>query len=54
VGAADDLIVEFSAAMDDDLNTPRAVRALRAAVRRRDAAAAARMAAILCGDASLT
>ena len=52
-GAADDLIAEFSAALDDDLNTPRAVRALRAAVRRREAAAAAWMAAILCGDASL-
>jgi len=39
--------------MDDDLDTPRAVRALRAATRRRDAAAAAWMAGILCGDASL-
>jgi len=54
VGAAEDLIAEFSAALDDDLDTPRGVRALRAAVRRRDAAAAAWMAAILCGDASLT
>jgi len=54
VGAAGDLISEFSAALDDDLDTPRGVRALRAAVRRRDAAAAAWMAAILCGSASLT
>src|SRR5262249_50818187 len=54
VGAAEDLISAFSAAMDDDLDTPRAVRALRAAVRRRDAAAAAWMASILCGNASLT
>ena len=52
-GAAQDLVAEFSAAMDDDLDTPRAVRALRAATRRRDAAAAAWMAGILCGDASL-
>jgi L-cysteine:1D-myo-inositol 2-amino-2-deoxy-alpha-D-glucopyranoside ligase len=52
-GAAEDLVAEFSAAMDDDLDTPRAVRALRAATRRRDGAAAAWMAAILCGDASL-
>lgn len=53
VGAAGDLLEEFSAAMDDDLDTPRAVRALRAAIRRRDAAAARWMAAILCGSASL-
>jgi L-cysteine:1D-myo-inositol 2-amino-2-deoxy-alpha-D-glucopyranoside ligase len=49
--AAPDLVGEFAAAMDDDLDTPRAVRALRAAVRRRDAAAARWMAGILCGDA---
>src|SRR5215831_16689139 len=54
VGAAGDLISEFSAALDDDLDTPRAVRALRAAVRRRDGAAAAWMASILRGNASLT
>src|SRR5262245_1907445 len=52
-GAGADLVDEFAAAMDDDLDTPRAVRALRAAVRRRDAAAAAWMAGILCGTASL-
>ncbi len=52
-GAAQDLVQEFSAAMDDDLDTPRALRALRAAVRRRDVPAAAWMTSILCGDASL-
>jgi L-cysteine:1D-myo-inositol 2-amino-2-deoxy-alpha-D-glucopyranoside ligase len=51
-GAAD-LVGEFAAAMDDDLDTPRAVRALRAAVRRRDAAAAGWMAGVLCGTAAL-
>ncbi len=52
-GAAADLVAEFSAAMDDDLDTPRAVSALRAAVRRGDATAAGWMAGILCGAASL-
>ncbi|MDQ6772327.1 MAG: class I tRNA ligase family protein [Candidatus Dormibacteraeota bacterium] len=47
-----ELIAEFSAALDDDLDTPRAVRALRAAVRRRDARAAGWMGSILCGSAS--
>jgi L-cysteine:1D-myo-inositol 2-amino-2-deoxy-alpha-D-glucopyranoside ligase len=53
-GAAQQLVEEFAAALDDDLDTPRAVRVLRAAVRRRDAAAARWMTSILCGSASLT
>jgi cysteinyl-tRNA synthetase len=53
-GAAEDLVEEFAAALDDDLDTPRAVRVLRAAVRRQDAAAASWMTSILCGSASLT
>jgi cysteinyl-tRNA synthetase len=47
-------VEEFAAALDDDLDTPRAVRVLRAAVRRREAAAARWMTSILCGTASLT
>jgi len=43
----------FAAALADDLNTPEAVRQLRAAVRERDAAAARQMLAILVGTASL-
>ena len=46
-------VEEFAAAMDDDLDTPRAVRALRAALARRDAAGARWMAGVLCGDAAL-
>jgi cysteinyl-tRNA synthetase len=53
-GAGADLVEEFSAALDDDLDTPRAVRALRSAVRRGDAASARWMTSILCGTASLT
>jgi L-cysteine:1D-myo-inositol 2-amino-2-deoxy-alpha-D-glucopyranoside ligase len=45
---------EFRAALEDDLDTPRAIRALRAAVRERDAAAAGWMLGILAGSASLT
>jgi L-cysteine:1D-myo-inositol 2-amino-2-deoxy-alpha-D-glucopyranoside ligase len=52
-GGDGDLVAEFAAALDDDLDTPRALRALRAAVARRDAAAAAWMAGILCGTAAL-
>jgi cysteinyl-tRNA synthetase len=52
-GADGPLVAEFSAALDDDLDTPRAVRALRAAVRRKDAGAARWMLGILCGDAAL-
>jgi L-cysteine:1D-myo-inositol 2-amino-2-deoxy-alpha-D-glucopyranoside ligase len=51
--ASPDLVAAFSAAMDDDLDTPRALRVLRAAVRRGDVAAARWMTGILCGDAAL-
>ncbi len=44
----------FAAALADDLNTPEAMRQLRAAVRDRDAGAARQMLAILAGDASLS
>ena len=44
----------FAAALADDLNTPEAMRQLRAAVRDRDAAAARQMLAILAGTASLS
>jgi L-cysteine:1D-myo-inositol 2-amino-2-deoxy-alpha-D-glucopyranoside ligase len=47
------LIKEFNGALADDLDTPRAVRALRLAIRRRDAAAARWMLSILAGSASL-
>ncbi len=47
------LMAEFNAALADDLDTPRAVRALRAALRQRDAAAAKAMMSVLVGDASL-
>ena len=48
------LMAEFNAALADDLDTPRAVRALRAAVRQRDVAAARAMKDVLLGTASLT
>ena len=48
------LMTEFNAALADDLDTPRAVRALRAAVRQRDAAAVNAMKDVLLGTASLT
>jgi L-cysteine:1D-myo-inositol 2-amino-2-deoxy-alpha-D-glucopyranoside ligase len=48
------LIKEFNAALSDDLDTPRAVRALRLAIRHRDAAAVRWMLGILVGTASLT
>jgi L-cysteine:1D-myo-inositol 2-amino-2-deoxy-alpha-D-glucopyranoside ligase len=48
------LMAEFNAALADDLDTPRAVRALRAAVRQKDAAAVIAMQAILLGTASLS
>jgi len=51
--AAPALIKEFNAALADDLDTPRAVRALRLAIRRRDAAAVRWMLSILAGSASL-
>jgi L-cysteine:1D-myo-inositol 2-amino-2-deoxy-alpha-D-glucopyranoside ligase len=47
------LLKEFNAALADDLDTPRAMRALRLAIRRRDAAAVRRMLGILAGSASL-
>ncbi len=47
------LMKEFDGALADDLDTPRAVRALRAAIRQRDAAAARLMLGILVGTASL-
>jgi L-cysteine:1D-myo-inositol 2-amino-2-deoxy-alpha-D-glucopyranoside ligase len=52
--ASPDLVKEFDAALADDLDTPRAVRALRAAIRRRDAAAVRYMLGILTGSAALT
>jgi L-cysteine:1D-myo-inositol 2-amino-2-deoxy-alpha-D-glucopyranoside ligase len=48
------LIKEFNSALADDLDTPRAVRALRMAIRRKDAAAVRWMLGILVGSASLT
>jgi L-cysteine:1D-myo-inositol 2-amino-2-deoxy-alpha-D-glucopyranoside ligase len=48
------LMKEFNAALSDDLDTPRAVRALRNAIRQRDAAAVRAMLQILVGSASLT
>ena len=52
-GRSGELAERFAAALDDDLDTPRAVRVLERAVRERDAAAARWMAPILCGGASL-
>jgi L-cysteine:1D-myo-inositol 2-amino-2-deoxy-alpha-D-glucopyranoside ligase len=48
------LMAEFNAALSDDLDTPRAVRALRAAAREKDAAAVRAMKDVLLGSASLT
>jgi L-cysteine:1D-myo-inositol 2-amino-2-deoxy-alpha-D-glucopyranoside ligase len=48
------LVTEFNAALEDDLDTPRAIRALRRATREGDAAAARWMLGILVGTASLT
>jgi L-cysteine:1D-myo-inositol 2-amino-2-deoxy-alpha-D-glucopyranoside ligase len=47
------LPARFAAALADDLNTPAAMRQLRAAVRERDAAAARQMLGVLAGTASL-
>ena len=52
--ASPSLIKEFNAALADDLDTPRAVRALRSAIRRKDAAAVSWMLSILVGTAALT
>ena len=51
--AGPDLIGEFEAALDDDLDTPRALRALKRSVSARDGAAARAMLAVLSGAASL-
>jgi len=48
------LMAEFNAALADDLDTPRAVRALRAAVRQKDAAAVRAMRDVLLGTAALS
>ncbi len=48
------LMTEFNAALADDLDTPRAVRALRAALAQKDAPAVKEMLAVLVGTASLT
>jgi L-cysteine:1D-myo-inositol 2-amino-2-deoxy-alpha-D-glucopyranoside ligase len=48
------LMKEFNAALSDDLDTPRAMRALRAAIRQGDAEALRLMLGILAGTASLT
>ncbi|HET7339041.1 MAG TPA: class I tRNA ligase family protein [Candidatus Dormibacteraeota bacterium] len=48
------LMADFNAALADDLDTPRAVRALRAALAQKDAAALRAMLAILLGTASLS
>ena len=47
------LLAAFNAALDDDLDTPGAVRVLRRAVKEKDAGAARRMLEILAGSASL-
>ena len=47
------LVSEFTAALSDDLDTPRAIRALRAATRQRQTEAARWMLGILIGTASL-
>jgi hypothetical protein len=47
-------MAEFNAALADDLDTPRAVRTLRAALRQRDVAAVRWMLGILTGTASLS
>ena len=46
-------MAEFNAALADDVDTPRAVRALRAAVRQKDAAAVRAMRDVLLGTAAL-
>jgi L-cysteine:1D-myo-inositol 2-amino-2-deoxy-alpha-D-glucopyranoside ligase len=48
------LMAQFNRALSDNLDTPRAIRVLRAAVRQGDAAAAREMLAILAGTASLS
>lgn len=53
-GAGKALVKEFNSALEDDLDTPRAIRALRRATREGDAPAARWMLGILVGSASLT
>jgi cysteinyl-tRNA synthetase len=53
-GAAKAFVKEFNAALDDDLDTPRAIRVLRRAVREGNAPAVRWMLGILAGSASLT
>ena len=48
------LMAQFKRALEDDMDTPRAVRVLRAALRQSDAAAVRAMLAVLVGTASLT
>src|SRR5438094_2255148 len=48
------LMAEFTAALADDLDTPRAVRALRPAVRQRDGAAVRAMRDVLIGSAAMS
>jgi cysteinyl-tRNA synthetase len=48
------LRAQFTSALSDDLDTPRAIRVLREAVRGRDAESARWMLGILAGTASLT
>jgi len=47
-------MAEFNAALADDLDTPRAVRVLRAAVRQGDAPAVRAMQEVLLGSAALS
>jgi L-cysteine:1D-myo-inositol 2-amino-2-deoxy-alpha-D-glucopyranoside ligase len=53
-GAGKGLVREFNAALEDDLDTPRAIRALRRATRERDATVVRWMLGILVGTSSLT
>ena len=48
------LVAQFTNALADDLDTPRAIRILREAIRRSEAEAARWMLGILAGTASLT
>jgi len=50
---ARDLVAAFDAALDDDLDTPAALRVVRRAVALRDGSAAGRMLEVLAGTASL-
>ena len=47
-------MAEFNAALADDLDTPRAVRAFRAALREGDAPAMRAMQEVLLGSAALS